>query len=94
MRWSKLDVANIYDIHAKFGSKKLKTFPMLNFWKNNYYGLMMNFKRFNLLELIDYDKDEAKKEIIEKSLTFFNTFVNVSKGTVLPLMHFFLSANR
>ena len=66
MRWSKLDVANIYDIQKIFGSKKLKTFPMLNFWKNIFYGFMMDFKRYNLLELIDYDKDVAKQEIIDK----------------------------
>ncbi len=64
MRWIKLDVANIFDIQNKFGSKKLKTVPMLNFWKDNYYNFMMNFKRYNLLEYIDYDKDVAKKEII------------------------------
>ena len=64
MRWNKLDTANLHDIQNKFGSKKLKSFPTLNFWKYNFYGIMMDYKRYNLLELIDYDKGLAKKEIM------------------------------
>lgn len=67
MRWSKLDVANIKDIHKKFGKIKLKTFPLLDFWKHNYYSTIRNFKRYNLLEFMEYNKDEAK-EIIKKEM--------------------------
>ena len=64
MRWSKLDVANIIDINKKFGSRKIKTFPLLPFWKSTYYNFVSKTKRFNLLEYIDYDKEAAKAEII------------------------------
>ena len=66
MRWSKLDVANILDIQTKFGNKKLKTFPLLNFFKYTFITKVRDFKRYNLLELIDYNKDEAKEIIINE----------------------------
>lgn len=66
MRWSKLDVANIKDIHRKFGSKKLRTFPLLSFYKNIYLNLVRKFERVNLLELIEYNKDEAKGVITKE----------------------------
>ena len=65
MRWSKLDVANIKDIHAKFGSRKLRTFPMLGFFKFSWYNFALKLTRANILELVHYNKDEAK-EIIKK----------------------------
>ncbi len=67
MRHSKMDVANIIDIHNKFGSISLKTFPLLPFYKFVYYDKIKKMQRFNLLEYIDeYDKEKAKKLIIEK----------------------------
>lgn len=65
MRWSKMDVANIKDIHGKFGKIKLKTFPMLGFFKYSWYDYLFKLERANLLELVHYNKDEAK-EIIKK----------------------------
>lgn len=64
MRWSKMDVANIIDINKKFGSRKIKSFPLLPFWKSTYYNFVSENKRFNLLEYIDYDKEKAKSDII------------------------------
>jgi N-acetyl sugar amidotransferase len=66
MRWSKLDVANIKDIHHKFGSRKLKSFPLLSFYRNIYLNLILKFERINLLESISYNKDEAKELIIRE----------------------------
>lgn len=66
MRWSKFDVANIKDIHKQYGKIKLKTFPMLDFFKHSYMLKVRSFKRYNLLEFVDYQKDEAKKIITEK----------------------------
>lgn len=65
MRWSKLDVANIIDIYKKYGTGKLKTFPMLGFYKNFYFGMVKKLERVNLLEYIPYNKDDAK-ELIKK----------------------------
>lgn len=66
MRWSKMDVANIRDIHEKFGKVKLKTFPMMGFYKGIYYQLIRKFERINILEYVDYNKDEAKNTIIKE----------------------------
>lgn len=67
MRWSKLDVANIKDIHKKFGSIKLRTFPMLDFFKYVFYNKMRKFEFISPLNYMHYDKSEAKK-IIQKEL--------------------------
>lgn len=65
MRWSKMDVANIIDIHNTFGVKKLKTFPLLNFFEYTYYLKIQKMERLNCLEYINYNKDEAKKILID-----------------------------
>jgi N-acetyl sugar amidotransferase len=65
MRWSKMDVANIIDIHDQFGSTPLKTFPMMGFYEYTYYQKIKKYQRINLLEMVEYNKDEAK-EIIKK----------------------------
>jgi N-acetyl sugar amidotransferase len=63
MRWSKMDVANIKDIHSKFGKVKLKTFPMLNFFTFSWYKFVLKLERINLLELVHYNKEDAKETI-------------------------------
>lgn len=65
MRWSKMDVANIKDIHAKYGKIKLKTFPLLGFFKFSWYMFIRKLERVNVLEYVHYSKEEAK-EIIKK----------------------------
>lgn len=66
MRWSKMDVANIIDIHAKHGTKKLKTFPMMGFFEYSKYQLVEKIERLNLLEFVNYDKNDAKETIIKE----------------------------
>lgn len=63
MRWSKMDVANILDIHKKFGHIPLKTFPTMNFFEYTGYQKIQKIKRVNLLEMMRYDKAEAKETI-------------------------------
>lgn len=65
MRWSKMDVANIKDIHEKHGTIKLKTFPLMDFFEYSKYQLINKIERVNLLEFVDYNKDKAKKTITE-----------------------------
>lgn len=67
MRWSKLDVANILDIQKQFGKKKLKTFPLLSFYKLNYYNLVNRLIFYSPLNYIHYNKDQAK-EIIKNEM--------------------------
>lgn len=63
MRWSKMDVANIKDIHGKHGTAPLKTFPTMGFWKFSLYKLLLGFERHNILDLLDYDREKAKTVI-------------------------------
>ncbi len=65
-RWSKMDVANIKDIHRKFGMVKLKTMPLLGFWRYNWMLKVKKIKRINILEYVEYDKNAAKALITEK----------------------------
>lgn len=65
-RWSKMDVANIKDIHNTFGKIKLKTMPLMGFFQYNWILRFKKIQRINLLELVDYDKTQAKKTITEK----------------------------
>jgi N-acetyl sugar amidotransferase len=69
MRWSKMDVANIIDIHRKHGTKKLKTFPMMGFFEYSNYQLVKKIERLNLLEYVEYDKNQAK-EVIKKEFAW------------------------
>lgn len=66
MRWSKMDTANIIDIHKNFGTRKLRTFPMMNFFEYIYIQKMRKIARVNLLELVEYNKTEAKRVIQEQ----------------------------
>lgn len=66
MRWSKRDVANIVDIHKKFGTKRLKTMPLLGFYRLNYLQFLRGFESVKILELIDYNKEEAKAVIAQQ----------------------------
>jgi hypothetical protein len=65
-RWSKMDVANIKDIHNTFGRIKLKTMPLMGFFQYNWILRFKKIQRINLLELVDYDKTQAKTTIAEK----------------------------
>lgn len=69
MRWSKLDVANIMDIHSKFGTKRIKTFPLLGFFKFTWFSFILKFQRVNLLEYLNYNKDQAK-DLIKKEFNW------------------------
>lgn len=66
MRWSKMDVANIRDIHRLYGKTPLKTFPIMGFFEYTWYSVIKRFTRVNLLELVEYDKNAAKKTIIKE----------------------------
>lgn len=66
MRWSKMDIANIKDIHSKFGKIPLRTFPMMGFFEYTCYQRLKHIRRINLLEMLPYDKNDAKRVIMEQ----------------------------
>lgn len=66
LSWSQghSDFGYIKGIQKKFGSKKIKTFPHGN--RLTIFEDIFSRKWVNILNFIDYDKDEAKRLITEK----------------------------
>ncbi len=91
MRWSKMDVANILDIHRKYGTMKLKTFPMLGFFRYAYYLLVKKIELVNILNYLPYNRKEIK-ELIHRELEwkdyggkhYESIFTRFYQGYVLP----------
>lgn len=62
--WNKMDLKNIKDIHRKFGSKKIKSFPTLSPYRwllMKQFGFGANFEE--PLNLINYEKARAIDEL-------------------------------
>lgn len=60
------DPTHLKAIHNKFGTGKLKTYPVFtNFKKLFYYPFYKKKQTLRPLELIDYNKHEAKKFLME-----------------------------
>lgn len=66
MRWSKMDVANIKAIHKKYGTIKLRTFPMLDFFTYFYYMHIKKIQLVSPLNYVHYNRSEAKQKIQEE----------------------------
>jgi N-acetyl sugar amidotransferase len=60
----KFDQMNILSIHKKFGSKKLKTYPRLSFFKRYYLNIVYKLKWVGILNYVPYNKEAVKKLII------------------------------
>ena len=57
------DYFHIRSIQRKFGSKKIKTFPHMNLYHYFYYMMVLRVKKINLLNYIDYNKQNAIEEL-------------------------------
>ena len=62
--WIYMDGMLIKDVHRKFGTRKLKRFPNLPFWKFVGYT-MRDIKRIRPIYYMNYDKP-AVKEMLQK----------------------------
>lgn len=61
------DPKHVLGVHKIFGSVKLKTYPIYsNFMKLIYYVFITRLSVLRPLELIDYNKNEAKKILINE----------------------------
>jgi len=65
--YKKMDFVNLKDIHSKFGTVKLKTYPTFDFKKYVYYSSVLQLLPFYILDYVDYNK-KAVKEFITKEL--------------------------
>ncbi|MBS1488671.1 MAG: N-acetyl sugar amidotransferase [Bacteroidetes bacterium] len=61
--YSKMDFANLNDIHRQFGVRKLKTYPTFDFKKYVYYSAVLRLIPVSILNYVDYNKAEVKKII-------------------------------
>ena len=65
--WTYMDGRYIKSVYKKFGKKKkLENFPNLKISNLLYYVLIKRIKEYRPLEYIDYDKQEAGKELEKK----------------------------
>ena len=59
-----MDLHHIKAIHGRFGRVPLRTFPTCSLAGFAYYHLVKKVSYFDILNLLPYDKDEAKATII------------------------------
>lgn len=86
------DVRMIKDIHKKFGTIKLKTFPMCGILKYRlWYRYFKGMKRIYPLNYVNYDKDEAARLLNEKygwtkyeNKHYENVFTRWYEGYYMP----------
>ena len=65
--YHKMDFANLKDIHDKFGTVKLKTYPTIDFKKYVYYSAVLRLVPISILNYVPYNKHEVK-EVIKREL--------------------------
>jgi len=91
--WTYLnDIKFIKDIHKKFGKDKLDTFPLCGMFKYKlFYRYFKGMRVIHLLNMIDYKKDNAIKELKEKfnwteyeNKHYENIFTRFYEGYWLP----------
>lgn len=61
----KLDLINFKAIQKRFGRIPLKTYPMIGYLGTYFYQKIIGINYFFPLDYIGYDKEKAKKELIE-----------------------------
>jgi N-acetyl sugar amidotransferase len=60
------DAVNIKSIYKRFWGKKIKNFPLTSIQKFAYYMKVKKIKSVDLLNFLPYEKNEAKRLIMEK----------------------------
>ncbi|WP_256003210.1 N-acetyl sugar amidotransferase [Pedobacter deserti] len=80
----------IKSIHKQFGSKPLKTFPHGNLW--SFYTARFSKKWVNILDYVDYIKEDAKRTIADKlswrdygGKHFESIYTRFFQGYILPV---------
>lgn len=88
----KWDVANIKDIHNKFGAlKKLKTYPYMSIFKYFYYSKIKQIQWISLLDYMEFDK-YSSLEILQNEINYIpyekkhyeSIFTRFYQGYILP----------
>ena len=89
--WVFKDVKNIIDIQNKFGTKKIKTLPLLNRKKMSRIKFLHKIQFVELLNFVVYNKTDVKKVIIEElgwrdygGKHYESVFTRFYQGYILP----------
>lgn len=90
--FNKSDDANIKDIHKKFGTGKLKTYPFFGLKQKKMYSGLKGIESINLLNYLNYNK-QAVKQIITTELSwrdyggkhYESVFTRFYQGYILPV---------
>ena len=61
--WRKSDAVNIKAIHRRFGKERLLTYPLMSTARKLFYNKTGLVTSIPILDYIDYNKDQAKKEL-------------------------------
>jgi N-acetyl sugar amidotransferase len=88
---SNIDYRLLKDIHKKFGTKKIKTFPSISIWNLAYKIIVKKIKFIPVLNYIDYNKEKAIK-LLEKEFGwrryggkhYESIFTRFFQGYILP----------
>lgn len=64
--YRKMDFTNLKDIHDRYGSVKLNTYPSFDFRKYVYYTSVLKLSPVSILNYIPYNKKEVKEVIIRE----------------------------
>lgn len=86
------DLKMIRDIHHKFGTRPLKTFPLCGMVKYRvYYPIFKGMKRVAPLDMVEYNKEKAKLFLQERfgwqpyeNKHYENVFTRFYEGYYLP----------
>jgi N-acetyl sugar amidotransferase len=88
---NKFDHLNLSDIHRRFGSVRLKSFPKFGRYQRLYYEKVLGIETVALLNYIDYVKNDVKEFIKAKfawkdygGKHYESVFTRFYQGYVLP----------
>ena len=89
--YNKNDLTNIKNIHKKFGTLPLKTFPKLGFTKLFFLKWFFNVQSLDILNYLDYKKKDVKEIIIKEfgwrdygGKHYESTWTKFYQGYILP----------
>ena len=89
--WICKNPSNLRDIHSKFGTIPLKSYPLMSPVRRRIIARTKPFQSWPILNYIPYDKKEAKKTIIERlawrdygGKHYESVFTRFYQGYILP----------
>lgn len=69
--WSFIDGTYVKDIQKKFGTRPLKTYPLITVWQIAWNTIVRGIKQIPILNYVPYTKDAAR-QILKKEFGWFD----------------------